>query len=313
MKPSSLNKVAFIFAHRTTDVWSTPLAVVNEFKRIGCETSIYSLFDVYDNYVDSGISLLIEHNNSGKFRPDIIIYMDWGRFDSPLLDKKYIPNAFWIMESGDDPQNFERNSTKAHKFDLVLTPAHDSYLKYTSRGYNTLWWTHFADSTIHVPYNGFTPFDDLPKVRSTRGPGGSHLMDHLSSIMPDKFINRNGLSGYEYGDFLNSGFIVFQHSRWQEITRRIFEGMACGKLVITDKLPDYTMIDELFTENEDIVYYSNVSECISKINYYISEEGKVEALKIAENGFNKVINNHTQVQRVESIIKKYSEWKGSSL
>lgn len=313
MKLSSLNNIAFIFAHRNTDVWSTPLAVVNEFKRLGCNTAIYSLFDVYDNYVDSGISLLIEHNNSGAFRPDIIIYMDWGRFDSPLLDKKHIPNAFWVMESGDDPQNFERNSTKAHKFDLVLTPAYDSYLKYNSRGCNTLWWTHFADSTIHVPYNGFTPFDDLPKVRSTRGPGGSHLMDHLSSIMPDNFINRNGLSGYEYGDFLNSGFIVFQHSRWQEITRRIFEGMACKKLVITDRLPDHTNIKELFTEDEDIVYYNSVSECVSKINYYLSEEGKAKALKIAENGFNKVISAHTQTQRVESIIKKYSEWKESSL
>ena len=313
MKQSSLNNVAFIFAHRNTDVWSTPLSVVNEFKRLGYNTSIYSLFDVYDNYVDSDISLLIEHNNSGKFCPDLVIYMDWGRFDSPLLDKKHIPTAFWVMESGDDPQNFERNSTKSDKFDLILTPAYDSYTKYVNKGNNALWWTHFADNTIHNPYNGFTPFDDLPKVRSTRGPGGSHLMDHLSTIMPDKFINKNGFTGQEYGDFLNSGFIVFQHSRWQEITRRVFEGMACKKLVITDKLPEHTRISELFTEDEDIVYYTNVSDCISKINYYLSEEGKEKALKIAENGFNKVINNHTQIQRVESIIKKYSNWKGSSL
>ena len=305
--------VAFIFAHRTTDVWSTPLSVVNEFNRIGCKTFIYSLFDVYDNYVDSGISLLIEHNNTGKFRPDLVIYMDWGRFDSPLLDKKYVPNAFWVMESGDDPQNFERNSIKAHKFDLILTPAYDSYLNYINKGFNTLWWTHFADSTIHVPYNGFTPFDDLPKVRSTRGPGGSQLMDHLSNIMPDKFINRNRLSGREYGDFLNSGFIVFQHSRWQEVTRRIFEGMACEKLIITDKLPAQTNIDSLFIENEDIVYYKDIPECISKINYYLSEEGKESAIRISKNGYNKVKQHHTQTQRVEAIVKKYSEWKENSL
>lgn len=306
-------KVAFIFAHRTTDVWTTPLSVVNEFKRLGCEVFIYSLFDIYDNYVDSQIQLLIEHNNTGKFRPDLIIYMDWGRFDSPLLDKKHIPNAFWVMESGDDPQNFERNYIKAHKFDLILTPAYDSYEKYINKGCNAMWWTHFADSTIHKPYNGFTPFDDLPKARSTRGQGGSHVMDYLSNIMPDKFINRNGLSGNEYGDFLNSGFIVFQHSRWQEITRRLFEGMACGKLVIADKLPEYTKINELFTENVDIVYYTNMAECVSKINYYLSAEGRESALKIAENGYNKVINNHTQKHRVESILKEYTKWKGSSL
>jgi spore maturation protein CgeB len=138
-------------------------------------------------------------------------------------------------------------------------------------------------------------------------------MDHLSQVMPDKFINRNGLSGQEYGDFLNSGVVVFQHSRWQEITRRVFEGMACGKLVITDKLPEHTNIDSLFIENEDIVYYSDVAECISKLNYYISEEGKKEAQVIANNGYNKVINGHTQIKRVDVIYKNYLKWKESSL
>lgn len=304
-----MGNIAFIFAYRPTDVWSTPLSVVAEFQKLGWKVNIYSLFDSDDNYVDTNINLLIQGYKAKEFIPDIVMYMDWGRYDSPLLDKKQIPEAYWIMESGDDPQNFERNSSKAHKFDLVLTPAHDSYLKYKQMSVNAIWWTHFADSNIHKPYSSFTPFDDLPPVRSTRGPNGSELMDYLSQIMPERFINRNGMSGEEYGDFLNSGFIVFQHSRWQEITRRIFEGMACGKLVITDRLPEHTHINNLFVEGEDIVYYSNVYECISKINYYLSSEGKQEAERIANNGYNKTINNHTQVQRVDELIKHYNEWR----
>ena len=304
----SANKIAFIFAHRPTDVWNTPLSVVKEFESRGWETKIYSLFDIYDNYVDTNIQRLIDDSKSKEFDPDIILYMDWGRFDSPLLDSKNIPGAFWVMESGDDPQNFERNSVKANKFHLVLTPAYDSYLKYQEMRINSCWWTHFADSNIHKPYSGFTPFDELPKVRSTRGSGGSNLMDYLSQIMPDKFINRNGLSGMEYGDFLNSGVIVFQQSRWHEITRRLFEGMACGKLVITDRLPIQSNIDELFVENEDIVYYDSLGECISKINYYLSEEAIEDRQRISLNGHNKVMNNHTQIQRVDTILKKFKEY-----
>ncbi len=304
-----MNKIAFIFAHRPTDVWSTPLSIVREYEKRGWEVKIYSLFDDADNYVNTNISMLIQEYKSGQYIPSIVMYMDWGRYDSPLLDKQQIPEAYWIMESGDDPQNFERNSLKAHKFNLVLTPAHDSYLRYKEMSVNAIWWTHFADSNIHKPYTSFTPFDDLPKVRSTRGQGGSNLMDYLTQIMPDKFINRNGMSGEEYGDFLNSGFIVLQHSRWQEITRRVFEGMACGKLVITDKLPDNTHLDDLFTEGEDIVYYSSVHECISKINYYLSNEGKQEAIRIANNGYIKVTGNHTQAQRVDELIKYYNEWQ----
>lgn len=301
-------KIAFIFAHRDTDVWSTPLSVVREFESRGWETRIYSLFDIYDNYVDGNIKKLIDDSKSKEFNPDIVLYMDWGRFDSPLLDKNNIPGAFWIMESGDDPQNFERNSSKAHKFHLVLTPAHESYLEYKKRNINAEWWTHFADTNIHKPYSGFTPFDELPKVRSTRGPGGSNLMDYLSQIMPDKFINRNGLSGIEYGDFLNSGLLVFQQSRWREVTRRLFEGMACGKLVITDRLPLESSIESLFTENEHIVYYDNLSDCISKINYYLSEEAKAERERISMNGHRLIMQSHTQIQRVDTIIRIFKEY-----
>jgi len=305
----SQNKIAFIFAHRPTDAWSTPLSIVEEFKRIGWETRIYSLFDIYDNYVDTNIDKLIQDSKSKEFDPDIVLYMDWGRFDSELLDKKNIPGAFWVMESGDDPQNFDRNSLKANKFHLVLTPAYNSYIEYKKRNVNVEWWTHFADTNIHKPYSGFTPFDELPPVRSTRGQGGSNLMDYLSQIMPHKFVNRNGLSGMEYGDFLNSGVIVFQQSRWKEITRRVFEGMACGKLIITDRLPETTHIDDLFIENEDIIYYDSIGECISKINYFLSEEGKSERNLISLNGHNKVMTNHTQVQRVDTIIKNYNTYR----
>ena len=33
-----------------------------------------------------------------KPNSDIVLFMDWGRFDSPLLDKKLV-DAFWVQES----------------------------------------------------------------------------------------------------------------------------------------------------------------------------------------------------------------------
>jgi spore maturation protein CgeB len=61
------------------------------------------------------------------------------------------------------------------------------------------------------------------------------------------------------------------------------------------------------------VYYSDVAECISKLNYYISEEGKKEAQVIANNGYNKVVDGHTQIKRVDVIYKNYLRWTGNSL
>jgi spore maturation protein CgeB len=111
------------------------------------------------------------------------------------------------------------------------------------------------------------------------------------------------MDAIEHTEFLNSGLMVIQNSRWREITRRLFEGMACGKMVITDRLAESTGLSEMFIEGEEIVYYDNMLDCIEKINYY--NENRDELNRIALNGMNKVLNNYTQIQVVNKIIEKY--------
>lgn len=62
-----------------------------------------------------------------------------------------------------------------------------------------------------------------------------------------------------------------------------------------------SLVHELFIDGEDIIYYDNIVDCINKLNYY--QENSEERERIAKNGYNKVLENHTQKQRVEFIIK----------
>ena len=101
--------------------------------------------------------------------------------------------------------------------------------------------------------------------------------------------------------------MVIQNSRWKEVTRRLFEGMACGKLVITDRLPEEAKLNELFVEGEEIVLYNDMFDCIEKINYY--NENEQERERIAFNGMQKVLNNYTQIQVVDKLINQYELWK----
>jgi spore maturation protein CgeB len=101
--------------------------------------------------------------------------------------------------------------------------------------------------------------------------------------------------------------MVIQNSRWGEITRRIFEGMACGKMVLTDKLDISRGLEELFIDGEDIVLYNDMFDCIEKMNYY--NENEEERERIAYNGMVKVIANHTQIQRVDKLIKAYETYR----
>jgi spore maturation protein CgeB len=287
-------KITFIYDYREGEVWSTPMAIINEFKERGWETEIVPI----PTGDDSQLQLWIQQDTS----TDVVLFMDWGRFDSKWLDKSLKPNAFWIQESGDDPQNFERNYPKASRFDYTITPDKQSAIEYRNRGINAEWINHFADTKVQFPMN----LEPKYVAVTTRGVGNSPFLDHLTNWAEGAVGNRNGLGPKEHTEFLNTGLMVIQNSRWGEITRRLFEGMACGKMVLTDKLDVSRGLEELFVDGEDIVLYNDMFDCIEKMNYY--NENEEERERIAHNGMMKVLHNYTQVQVVNNLIEKYENF-----
>jgi hypothetical protein len=283
------NKITFIYDYKDGEVWSTPMALVNEFKERNWLVDIIKTNDTdLKSWVDS------------KPQTDIVLFMDWGRFDSQYLNKDLVP-AFWIQESGDDPQNFERNYPKANRFHYTITPDKQSAIEYRNRGINAEWVNHFADTKVQFPMN----LEPQYVAVTTRGFGNSEFLDYLTNWAEGAIGNRNGMGPKEHTEFLNSGMMVIQNSRWKEITRRIFEGMACGKLVLTDNLPAETGLRDIFIDGEDIVYYDDMFDCIEKMNYY--NENEEERERIAHNGMIKVLHNYTQIQVVDKLIAQYEK------
>ena len=280
-------KITFIYDYKDGEVWSTPMALINEFKERNWQVDIIKTNDTdLKNWIDS------------KPKTDIVLFMDWGRFDSQYLNKDLVP-AFWIQESGDDPQNFERNYPKASRFHYTITPDKVSAEEYRICGINAEWINHFADTKVQFPMN----LEPQYTAVTTRGIGNSPFLDYLTNWGEGAIGNRNGLGPKEHTEFLNKGLMVIQNSRWKEITRRLFEGMACGKMVITDRLSEETGLSEMFIDGEEIVLYNDMFDCIEKINYYTENEEERE--RIAHNGMIKVLHNYTQVQIVDKLIEKY--------
>ena len=295
-------KITFIYAYENEE-WSTPLSLAKEFESQGWEVEFVSIgSNKLQNWNDEELKKWIE----SKPKTDIVLFMDWGRFTSTYLDKKLV-DAFWVQESGDDPQNFNRNFPKSERFDITLSPDLDSVEQYKERGINAYWWTHFADTRVQFPIETEPEFVAV----TTRGKGSSSFLDQLTYHAGGAVGNKNNMGPKEHTEFLNKGKIVVQNSRWGEITRRIFEGMACGKMVLCDKLDKSKGLDKLFEDEVDIVYYDDIVDCIYKMNHYNGNDEERE--RIAANGYNKVIENHTQKQRAEFIINKYKEYKNEKI
>ncbi len=71
-------KITFIYNHTTNETWSTPLSLLNEFKERGWETEIIPITATDD----SALQLWIQQD----IPTDIVLFMDWGRIDSPYLN-----------------------------------------------------------------------------------------------------------------------------------------------------------------------------------------------------------------------------------
>lgn len=293
-------KVTFVYAYEQEE-WSTPISLAKEFQSQGWEIDFVSIgSNRLQNWNETNLKKWINSNP----QTDIVLFMDWGRFDSQYLNKNLV-SAFWIQESGDDPQNFERNFPKASRFHITLSPDSDSVNEYKKRGIDSYWWTHFADTRVHFPIETNPEYVAV----TSRGYGNSHFLDTLTNHGQGSIGNKNNLDYKEHTEFLNKGLMVVQNSRWGEITRRIFEGMSCKKLVLCDRLVESKKLHEIFKEGDEIVFYDDIVDCINKMNYYI--ENPEERERIAQNGYNVVMTQHTQKQRVEFIIKKFQEWKNS--
>jgi len=301
-------KVAMLYASWEDfgEPWSTPQGIRNEFIARGHTVKQYNLY--HDNgmlppsrmrrYSNEGINRLHSDFSQGIFVPDIILAMDYGPWDALQFDKKYFPGVLVLSEAGDEPQSHRQHLAKAFRVDCVLSPDRQCVQRYKDLGCNAIYWTHHADTKL------FYPNPNVPEIFdcvTTCGPRGAGLTEQVKNALGDKFNNERYFYGADHAKRLNMGKMVFQCSQYKEVTRRIFEGMACGKMVITDRLPLETGMQDLFTDGEDIVYYNDAQDAIDKIRYYASHDD--ERMIIANNGYKKVMANHTCVQRIDDILQ----------
>jgi hypothetical protein len=292
-----MKKIALLAPTSSTDVWNIPISFYNWFKKLGYEVAFYNTL-VNDKFNDANLQKLISDYNNNVFVPDVVLHLDFGLFNSQYLHKKYIPSAKWIVESGDDPQNFSLNypKVKSGNFDIIISPDIRCVEKYNSHQLNALWCPYFADPDEFEVFQ--EPLFNAVTTRSIEEP----FFKNLKQALGDKFQARlDFLHSKDHTRHLMKGKIVVQNSKYKEISRRLFEGMLANRLVIADRPDPNTKIDMLFKENKDIVYFDCFEECVEKIQYYSINDN--ERTKIAQSGFEKVSAKHTISARIKKLMQ----------
>jgi spore maturation protein CgeB len=95
--------------------------------------------------------------------------------------------------------------------------------------------------------------------------------------------------------YSNSGNRIPVH----QASPRIFEAMACGAFVLTDRQKD---VLTLFKDGLHLVAFSDTEDLNRKIAYYL--EHSAERQRIAAAGRNEVLQNHTYEHRADHLLSR---------
>ena len=104
----------------------------------------------------------------------------------------------------------------------------------------------------------------------------------------------------QVGQIYSRAKIVFNTSIADDVTMRLFEGAACGALVLTDPIAPQNGGDALFEIGREVVVYENDEDLCAKIDHFLTNEK--ERSTIARAGQTRVLREHTYAHRAQSIL-----------
>lgn len=122
-------------------------------------------------------------------------------------------------------------------------------------------------------------------------------------------IKEDGIIGYVdqqiYGEKINlkynESMVLLDRTIFNNIGTRFFEVVGSGGFLLANRTKIYNGIDELAVEGRHFVSYDDsYADCLDKLKYYIAHNE--ERTKIAKDGYDYFINNHTYAHRIKKIF-----------
>lgn len=232
---------------------------------------------------------------------DLFIAVDDGQAYGFKVKPKGGPMAYWAI---DTHINMEQQVVKADHADMVFAAQRESVEELARLTKKPVYWLPLAcDPDTHCA-------DAVEKTFDTCFIGNVHKGLHDGRIDAlDVLFKASGLFYYGQKFFRNvantyaQSKIVFNHSLKNDINMRVFEAMASGSMLLTDRIVN-NGFEDLFDETM-LATYGNMEELGRSVKYYLENEGEREA--IAATGKECVLNLHTYKRRMETALNKMKE------
>lgn len=229
---------------------------------------------------------------------DIIWDIEGGATSTDFMFRRYptginIPKVFWAIGTH---QYLSEQTHKAQYFDLVFSAQYNAT---KALGPHATWLP--AGAALHeIDYNvkrdinvGFIG-NLFPGLHNRR----IRIVERLQKEFPE-FIWINNVFLEEKAHMVSRMKIMINVSLNNDINFRVFETLACGALLLTDKIHE-NGFELLFEDGKHLITYTTTEDLIGKIYYYL--ENDEERLRIAQAGQLHVLQNYTHTHIIRKAL-----------
>ncbi|UCB45751.1 MAG: glycosyltransferase [Spirochaetota bacterium] len=243
------------------------------------------------------------------YRPDIIFYfhyLDWVEHVvwKEISDMLHANTIIWLA---DDHWRYEQTRPVWENFNYVVTTHRGGYEKRVEEGFDSVLMSqwgcnHFLYGKMDVP-----KIYDMSFVGRFYGERGEFI----------DTIRKSGIEVSTFGQGWDKGTRVYQSDLIRiynesrialnisaalkgekvQVKGRDFEAPGCGCLLLTK---DSEEISNYFETGKEIVTYEDAEDAARKAEYYLKHEE--QRVRIAQNGFERVLRDHTMEKRILDIF-----------
>lgn len=232
--------------------------------------------------------------------PDLYLWVDSsGRYFPRDIEALDTPTACYLI----DVHLGEWRKQAARFVDWVFVAQKDYVTAFTAAtGHDNVHWLPLAAaSDVHA-------WQDLPRLYDV-GFVGATGASHRGSSRARR-LNRISAAGFKTNDFYrfyapgemsriySQSKIVFNTSIAGDVTMRVFEGTACGAMLVTDAVQNG--LNDLFASGEELVTYADDDDLMAKLHHYLDHDD--ERTRIAEAGYARTRAQHTYEHRAQAIL-----------
>jgi glycosyltransferase involved in cell wall biosynthesis len=214
-----------------------------------------------------------------------------------------VPCAWWAIDSHLH-MSYDAHFFRAKSFDHVFVAQKHHVVRYAEWAWvSSSWLPLAADPVVFAPLDAPRSFDVgfvgnvLPGLHDAR----RVLLGRLVARFDRVLVARGAWREYVARELARCRF-VFNRSLHEDVNMRVFEAVACGRPLLTDRLAAKCGLAELFTDGEHLILYDDGS-LEETVERWLCDEAAAE--RIAAAGREHVRTAHTYAHRARTILDHF--------